>query len=113
MKVASQLGFRNISGRRLDIFESDVTQGSNTENPVIQLMSIPVVSNLDLSWEIVGAFREDDLMTRIEDHQEAAKKWGLKTLSSTLSVGASEKLLAATAGGLVAAIAGASVPLAR
>ncbi len=54
------------------------------------------------------AYIEDDLMTRIDDYEDAATSWGLETVKSIFSVGGSQKLFPAVGTGLFAAFCGAS-----
>ncbi len=102
--------------------------------------AVPVVDPDSLSWDIIRELRrdelsriklrrlrtfvfenyankplsfvKDDLLTRIHDHNSAAKEWGLATVQSTFSIGAVKSVMTAAASGLVAAIAGQPVPIA-
>ena len=110
-----------------------------TEQPLVLIGSLPVVDPEALTNELVCDFRtdadarpklkrlrafahekyankplsyiQDDLETHITDYKIAARKWGLRTLESSLTISGTETVLSAACAGLVSAIAG--VPLAQ
>lgn len=109
-----------------------------TEQPLVSIGSIPVIDPNSLTNELVYDFRndddartklkrlrsfahenygdkpisyiQDDLETRISDYHLASKKWGLRTLESSLTISGTDKILSGACAGLVSAIAG--IPLA-
>jgi len=126
---------------QVEYFGSKASQNiTNEDDPLIQIASLPILEPDDLKWDTIQALRndkvsqvklrrlrafffenyagkpksfiEDDLLTRIDDHQSAAKDWGLSTLQTTLSLGGTKGLMTSTSAGLVAVLAGQSVPIA-
>jgi hypothetical protein len=109
------------------------------EQPLVSLGSLPVLDPESLTNELVYELRndtearaklkrlrsfaheqymnkplsyiQDDLETRILDYKRAAKKWGIRTLESSLTISGTETVLSAACAGLVSAITG--VPLAQ
>lgn len=117
----------------LSPFDAEV----DIEKVMLTISNISVIDSKSLKWEVVREFRkdkaslsklrrlrafaikdytgkprsfiEDDILTRVEDHEDATKKWGLETIKSTISAGASEKIILAGLGGLLATTSGAPI----
>lgn len=105
-----------------------------TEQPLVSLGSLPIIDPEALTNELVYDFRndgdaraklkrlrsfahehytnkslsyiQDDLETRITDYRVAARKWGLRTLESSLTISGTEAILSAACAGLVSALTG-------
>lgn len=109
-----------------------------TEQPLVSLGSLPVLDPEALTNKLVYDFRndgdaraklkrlrsfaheqytnkplsyiQDDLETRITDYKLAARKWGLRTVESSLTISGTEAVLSAACAGLVSALTGVPLP---
>lgn len=117
-----------------------LSSSSEEDELMINIASVPIIDHEKLDWSVIRTIRkdkarqlklrrlrafafenysgkplsfiEDDLLARIDDHQAAAKEWGLSTIQSTFSVSATKGVMTATAASLVAAISGQAIPVA-
>lgn len=113
--------------------EAEIDRTSSS--PFLQLTEFPLVDASAASWEQILEIRkdkesvrklrrfraffldtyaeksvsqiEDDLLTRLGDHEEAARKAGLETVKAVFSVGGSQRFLSAAGGGAIASLLGA------
>ena len=127
-------GLRVDTDNKYEIFGVNdlAVDGSNIEQPFLQLVGVPVVDDDSITWEQVLEIRkdndalhklrrfrnfcidnydgksreyiEDDIATRVYDYKSAAKEQGLKIMDSIFSVNNSVKLLTATGAVTAAAL---------
>ncbi|MDR4520502.1 MAG: hypothetical protein R3E36_07855 [Nitrosomonas sp.] len=121
---------------RINYLNQPIREDSTISNtsPMVQIASIPIIDSKNLSWEHIAELRRDneskerlerlrkfallnfkgksrneieaDLMLRIDQHQAATKKHGIKTIETALTVGISGTGM----GTLIAALVGGAIP---
>jgi hypothetical protein len=124
----------------LDVFgPSEISTAEFGVHPFVSIASIPIIDPNSLTNKLVGEFSQDfdsrlklkrlrhfahsnyenkplsfiqeDLEIKIQDYRLTARKWGLQTIDSTLSISAADKVLSGACAGFVSTMFG--LPLAE